>query len=177
MTLMETIRAYLGWCPMTGAMRPELAVRSAAAAAAGGQDGLFRAEPGWWKRHHNQLFTMALAASAATAAVYLLIGDELGYPDVWTGLAIGAGGALGFLLGHVVQVFEDFRYIAHVETDDVAVLQFEARVGDRELQGVDILKFNDQDQISEMTVMVRPASGLEALGREMGRRIEASTTS
>ena len=100
MPLMETIRAYLGWCPMTGAMRPELAVRSAAAAAAGGQDGLFRAEPGWWHRYHNQLFSMALAASAATAAVYLLIGDELGYPDVWTGLAIGAGGALGFLLGH-----------------------------------------------------------------------------
>lgn len=85
--------------------------------------------------------------------------------------------ALAFLLGHVVQVFEDFRYVAHVETDDVAVLQFEARVGDRELQGVDILKFNDEDKISEMTVMVRPASGLEALGKEMGRRIEAASAS
>ncbi len=100
MPLLETIRAYLGWCPAAGAVQAELAVRSAAAAAAGGQDGLFRAEPGWWRRYHNQLFTMALAASAATAAGYLLIGDELGYPDVWTGLAIGAGGALGFLLGH-----------------------------------------------------------------------------
>jgi len=85
--------------------------------------------------------------------------------------------ALAFLLGHVVQVFEDFRYIAHVETGDVAVLQFEARVGDRELQGVDILKFNGEEKISEMTVMVRPASGLEALGQEMGRRIEAATAS
>jgi hypothetical protein len=85
--------------------------------------------------------------------------------------------ALGFLLGHVVQVFEDFRYIEHVETGDVAVLQFEARVGDRELQGVDILKFDENDKIREMTVMVRPASGLEALGKEMGRRIEAATTS
>lgn len=85
--------------------------------------------------------------------------------------------ALAFLLGHVVQVFEDFRYIAHVETDDVAVLQFEARVGDRELQGVDILKFDAQDKINDMTVMVRPASGLEALGKEMGRRIEAATAS
>ena len=85
--------------------------------------------------------------------------------------------ALGFLLGHVVQVFEDFRCIAHVETGDVAVLQFEANVGDRELQGVDILKFNDEGKISEMTVMVRPASGLEALGGEMGRRIEAASAS
>ncbi|HOI14275.1 MAG TPA: hypothetical protein PLG75_10465, partial [Methanoculleus sp.] len=93
MTLLETIRAYLGWCPLQASMRPDLAVRPAATAAPGGQDGLFRAEPGWWRRYHNQLFTMALAASAATAAVYLLIGAELGYPDVWTGLAIGAGGA------------------------------------------------------------------------------------
>ncbi len=85
--------------------------------------------------------------------------------------------ALAFLLGHVVQVFEDFRYVAHVETGDVAVLEFEARVGDRELQGVDILKFDDRDKICEMTVMVRPASGLEALGKEMGRRIEAAAAS
>lgn len=85
--------------------------------------------------------------------------------------------ALAFLLGHVVEVLEDFRYIAHVETDDVAVLQFEARVGDRELQGVDILRFNDEGRISEMTVMIRPATGLEAVGREMGRRIEAATAS
>lgn len=85
--------------------------------------------------------------------------------------------ALGFLLGHVVQVFENFKYIAHVETDDVAVLEFEANVGEKSLQGVDILKFNDEGKISEMTVMVRPASGLEALGKEMGRRIEAATAS
>lgn len=84
--------------------------------------------------------------------------------------------ALAFLLGHVVQVFEDFRYVAHVETGDVAVLQFEAKVGDRELQGVDILEFDEDGKIAEMTVMVRPASGLEALGREMGRRIEAATS-
>ncbi|MCB0863019.1 MAG: nuclear transport factor 2 family protein [Solirubrobacterales bacterium] len=85
--------------------------------------------------------------------------------------------ALGFLLGHVVQVFENFRYVAHVEAGDVAVLQFEANVGDKELQGVDILKFDDEDKISEMTVMIRPASGLEAVGGEMGRRIEAATAS
>lgn len=83
--------------------------------------------------------------------------------------------ALAFLLGHVVQVFEDFRYVEHVETGDTAVLMFEARVGDRQLQGVDILKFDGDERITEMTVMVRPASGLQALGEEMGRRIEAST--
>ncbi len=101
MPLMETIRAYLGWCPMAGAMRPELAVRSAAAAAAGGQDGPLRAEPGWWKRYHNQLLITAIAFSAAAAALFTLVEDAPpGYPAVWTGLAIGVGAALGFLAGH-----------------------------------------------------------------------------
>ena len=81
--------------------------------------------------------------------------------------------ALMFILANVAQVFEDFRYVSQVETGDTAVLVFEARVGDRELQGVDILGFGEDDLIDRMTVMVRPMSGLEALGAEMGRRLEA----
>jgi hypothetical protein len=38
---------------------------------------------------------------------------------------------------------------------------------------VDVLRFDEEDLISEMTVMVRPMSGLEALAAEMGRRLEA----
>lgn len=82
--------------------------------------------------------------------------------------------ATAFLLGQVVQVFENFRYIAQVETGDTAVLQFQAEVGDRELQGVDILRFDGDGKIAEMTVMVRPMTGLARLGEEMGRRIEAA---
>jgi hypothetical protein len=81
--------------------------------------------------------------------------------------------ALRFILSNVVQVFEDFSYIAHTETDDVAVLMFEARVGDREVQGVDILRYDEDGLIAEMTVMIRPMSGLEALGTEMRTRMEA----
>jgi hypothetical protein len=100
MPLMETIRAYLGWCPTAGAMRPELAVRSAAAAAAGGQDGLFRAEPGWWKRYHNQLLITAIAFSAATAALVIRFEDASGHLAMWTGLAVGVGALLGSLLSY-----------------------------------------------------------------------------
>ena len=82
--------------------------------------------------------------------------------------------ALGFLLGTVVQVFENFRYLSQVETGDTAVLMFEATVNEKQLQGVDILQFDDEGKITEMAVMVRPMTGLTALGEEMGRRIEAS---
>lgn len=101
MTLMETIRAYLGWCPMTGSMRPELTMRPATAAVPGGRDGPLRTEPGWWRLHHNQLLVAAAAFSAAAAALFTLVEDAPpGYPAVWTGLAIGVGAALGFLLSY-----------------------------------------------------------------------------
>jgi hypothetical protein len=85
--------------------------------------------------------------------------------------------ALGMLLGAVVEVFEDFRYVDQVETGDTAVLIFEARVGDRELNGVDVLRFGEDGKIVEMMVMIRPLSGLQALVGEMGRRLEAASAS
>ena len=80
--------------------------------------------------------------------------------------------AIKVLLGAVVQVFEDFRYLEHVETGDVAVLMFEARVGDKSVQGVDILKFGADDRIAEMTVMVRPMSGMHALAEAMQQKLQ-----
>lgn len=82
--------------------------------------------------------------------------------------------ALGMLLGAVVQVFEDFRYSDQVEDGDTAVLMFEARAGDRELQGVDILKFDAEGKIRELTVMVRPMSGMNALADRMKAMLEAA---
>jgi SnoaL-like protein len=85
--------------------------------------------------------------------------------------------AIKVVLGAVVQVFEDFRYLEHVETGDAAVLMFEARVGDRTLQGVDVLKFGADDLITELTVMIRPMTGLQALAEAMRRMLDATTTS
>ena len=82
--------------------------------------------------------------------------------------------ALALVLGAVVQVFEDFRYTAQVEEGDTAVLVFEARVGDRELNGVDILRFDPEGQIGELMVMVRPMSGMHALAEAMQERLEAA---
>jgi len=78
------------------------------------------------------------------------------------------------LLSAVVRVFEDFRYLEQVETGDAAVLMFAARVGDKQLQGVDILKFDPDGRIVEMTVMVRPMSGVHALAEGMQRMLEAA---
>ena len=82
--------------------------------------------------------------------------------------------ALTVVLGAVVQVFHDFRYTGQIEEGDTAVLMFEARVGEREVQGVDVLRFSEDGLISELIVMVRPMSGMHALAEEMRRRLEAA---
>jgi ketosteroid isomerase-like protein len=82
--------------------------------------------------------------------------------------------ALAAVLGAVVRVFEDFRYVEQVEGGDTAVLMFEARVGDRELQGVDILRFDPDGLVRELIVMVRPMSGMNALAEAMQKQLEAA---
>jgi ketosteroid isomerase-like protein len=70
------------------------------------------------------------------------------------------------ILQAVSVVFEDFRYIGEYSAEDGHVLEFAARVGDRALDGVDILRFAD-GQITEFTVMVRPYSAATALRERM----------
>jgi hypothetical protein len=77
------------------------------------------------------------------------------------------------LLGAVARVFEDFRYTDQVETGDTAMLAFSARVGERELDGIDLLRFDAEGKIAELAVYVRPMSGINALAEAMARMLES----
>jgi hypothetical protein len=83
--------------------------------------------------------------------------------------------AVAMLLGAVVQVFEDFRYTDQVETGDAAALAFSARVGDRELDGIDFLHFDSEGRVNSMAVYVRPMSGVNALAEAMQRKLEEAS--
>lgn len=76
------------------------------------------------------------------------------------------------VLEAVSRVFEDFRYVDAFDGEDGEVLVFEARVGDRQLSGIDMLRFDDEGKVRELTVMIRPFSGLSALLEAMGRELE-----
>jgi hypothetical protein len=81
--------------------------------------------------------------------------------------------AVMHLLRTVFEVFEDFEYANELEGDDVVALVFRARVGDRQLEGLDLLALDDNGLVRELTVMVRPLSGLVALAEAMGARLGA----
>jgi len=83
--------------------------------------------------------------------------------------------AVAMLLGAVAQVFEDFRYTDQVETGEAAALAFSARVGDRDLDGIDYLHFGSDGRIDDMAVYVRPMSGVNALAEAMQRKLEEAS--
>lgn len=76
------------------------------------------------------------------------------------------------VLRSVLRVFEDFRYTRSFteEGGDGHVLEFVARVGDREVQGVDVLT-TAGGTITGLTVLIRPLSGLNAVVTRMGEVI------
>jgi hypothetical protein len=80
---------------------------------------------------------------------------------------------VGAVLRAVSQTFEDFEYTDELQAGDTHALVFRARVGDKQLQGLDLLRLNDNGLIEDFTVMVRPASGLMALGQAMAPKVEA----
>ena len=81
--------------------------------------------------------------------------------------------ALVLALSTVITIFEDYTYtreFATTEGKDV-VLEFSAVVSGKKLKGADFIKFDDDGLIVEFEVMIRPVSGLMALGEEMGKRV------
>ena len=79
---------------------------------------------------------------------------------------------VGQILRLVATVFENFRYTNEWRDGRTTVLFFEANVGDRDLQGIDILEEDDAGKIARFTVMIRPLSGLQAVAAAMTERLE-----
>jgi hypothetical protein len=84
--------------------------------------------------------------------------------------------AVVLLLTTVSGVLEDFTYHRELSDGDNAMLEFSARVGDRMLKGIDLIRFDAAGLIIDFEVMIRPASGLQALGAEMAARVGAQLT-
>jgi hypothetical protein len=78
------------------------------------------------------------------------------------------------LLKAVSRVFRDFRYVrTFLEEDGRGMgLVFEAKVGSKVVEGIDLIRLDAHGLVSDFRVMVRPHSALEALMTAMVPMIE-----
>lgn len=119
-------------------------------------------------------FGTAIVAGDIEAALALLAEDVTFHSPVVHTPYQGRD-AVAPILQAVSKVFEDFRYVDEIGGPDAAshVLVFRTRVGDREIEGIDLLHTGADGLIDEFTVMVRPLSGTLALAEAMRARLAA----
>jgi SnoaL-like protein len=76
-----------------------------------------------------------------------------------------------YLTAAMVVLGPSLQYIGEWHDHDSAVLEFEAELDGVYVQGVDMLRWNDEGKVVSFTVMVRPMRGLEKLIQLMGRQL------
>ena len=66
----------------------------------------------------------------------------------------------------------EFRYTKSVLFGDTAVLEFETSVEGTYVNGVDIIRCNDEGRIIEFRVMIRPLQAVNLVHRQMAAALE-----
>ena len=120
-------------------------------------------------------FRSAIEAGDLDAAVALMREDVVFHSPVVFKPYHGRE-AMRRLLEAVMAVFEDFRYVREIGADDARdhALVFEARVGDKQIEGCDFIQLDEDGAIRELTVMVRPMSGMLALAEAMKAQLSSA---
>jgi hypothetical protein len=82
--------------------------------------------------------------------------------------------AVGHILTHVAATLEDLTYVDELHEGDTVALRFKARVGDRELEGIDFLELDEEGRVAVLTVFMRPMSALTTFNEQMMQRLGVS---
>jgi len=78
------------------------------------------------------------------------------------------------VLTHVAATLEDLTYTDELAAGNTVALRFKANVGDKELEGIDFLELDEDGNVAELTVFMRPFSALTAFNEQMMVRLGAS---
>jgi len=79
-------------------------------------------------------------------------------------------------LSATVRVFgnDSFKYIREIVGESDAVLEFETEIDGIVINGVDMIKWNENGQIIEFKVMIRPLKAVNLIHQKMGALLAAN---
>lgn len=88
------------------------------------------------------------------------------YYKTWTGRD-----AVAAVLGHVGQVFSDFKYRRVMGSGNDWALEFQCKIGDLDAVGVDLITLGEDGLITTFEVVMRPHKSIGALRDAMNARV------
>lgn len=115
--------------------------------------------------------------SRETSAIMALLAEDAVFNSPVAHKPYSGATAVALILQTAEKVFSNFAYGREfVSADGLSVvLEFSAEVGEdegrRTLKGIDMIRFDEAGKIVEFEVMVRPATGLQALAEAMSARL------
>jgi len=114
---------------------------------------------------------MAVVAKGDAQAIAPLLATKVRflpptYWKTWTGRD-----AVAAVLGHVGQVFSDFRYRRVMGDGADWALEFQCRIGDLDAVGVDLITLDADGLITTFEVVMRPHKSIGALRDAMNARV------
>ena len=122
----------------------------------------------------NDAFRKAVEAFDLDAALACLSPEVVLHSPVTFKPFVGRD-AVAVLFGILFKTFEDFRYVDEFHGEDGStVLHFRTRIGDRDVEGIDMIKPGAAGLIEDFTVMVRPLSAVTALRDSIGAQLGAT---
>lgn len=68
---------------------------------------------------------------------------------------------------------DDFRYLREIVDGDQAMLEFQTELDGIQINGVDIIRWNEEGKISDFKVMVRPLKAINKVWEKMGEMLAA----
>jgi hypothetical protein len=79
-----------------------------------------------------------------------------------------------YLLGAFQVFFNDtFRYVRELKAEREAVLEFQVTIDGISVNGVDMIKWNDEGLIVEFKVMLRPLKAINLIHQKMAALLQA----
>ena len=106
------------------------------------------------------------------AAVTALLHEDVEFRSPAVHRPYHGRAAVAHLLHHAKATLEGLTYFDELHGDGTVALLFTARVGDKDVEGLDHLTLDADGRITRLRVMIRPLSGLIATAQTMGTRLE-----
>ncbi len=109
------------------------------------------------------------------AALNTLIAENAVFfsPVVYTP-QVGKAKVIGYLKAAAEILFNDsFRYVRELRGTDEAMLEFTVTIEGIEVNGIDLIRWNMHQEITEFRVWLRPLKGLQIVQQLMARKLSA----
>ncbi|MEZ2297926.1 nuclear transport factor 2 family protein [Variovorax sp. RCC_210] len=113
----------------------------------------------------------------ATGLIDLLADDAVFHSPVVHKQQVGKAITQQYLAAAFQVFFNDsFRYVREVKGEHDAVLEFMVEIDGISVNGVDMIKWNDEGRIVEFKVMLRPLKAVNLIHQKMGEMLQAAAS-